>query len=119
MSEQGAERRKYKRLTTHVPVHFRVKTTNKFGNTLSCDISAGGIKVMLENFVAPQTDFMLEFTLADFFQIISAVGRVVWTKKMPHSERYELGIEFKEIPLRNKDSINQLINNKLSKFNPA
>jgi c-di-GMP-binding flagellar brake protein YcgR len=113
---KSLERRKYKRLTASFPVHFKVKTTNKFGNTLSCDISGGGLRLMLEQFVAPNTDFMLEFNLVDFLQIITAVGRVVWTKKMPHSERYQLGIEFKEIPTKNQDSLNQFVVNQLNKI---
>lgn len=116
MDQSGQERRKYKRLAVSFPIHFKVKTTNKYGNTLSCDISGGGVKMMLEQFVAPKTDFMLEFTIVDFLQIISAVGRVVWTKKMPHSERYQLGIEFKEIPQKNQESINQFVKNQLAKI---
>lgn len=119
MIQSGAERRKYKRLNTRIPVHFKVKATNKFGDTLSCDISGGGLRVMLENFIAPNTDFMLEFTITDLFQIITAVGRVVWTKKMPHCERYQLGLEFKEILARNKDTINQFIVNKIKSVTPA
>lgn len=74
---------------------------------------------MIENFVPPKTDFMIEFTITDFFQIITAVGRVVWTKKMPHCERYQLGLEFKEILSKNQDTINQFIVNKLNSLNPA
>ncbi|MEW6170077.1 MAG: PilZ domain-containing protein [Candidatus Omnitrophota bacterium] len=116
MEPSVAERRKYKRFNVSFPIHFRLKTTNKYGNTLSCNISGGGIRMMLENFVPPKTDFMIEFTIVDFLQIISAVGRVVWTKKIPHSERYELGIEFKEIPPKNQMSINQFVINQLSKI---
>ena len=114
-----SDRRKHKRLNASIPVHFKVKATNKFGNTLICDISGGGIRVMLENFVPLNTDFVVEFTITDLFQIITAVGRVVWTKKMPHCERYQLGLEFKEILTRNQDTINQFIANKLNSLNPA
>lgn len=72
--------------------------------------------MMLENFIPPKTDFMIEFTIVDFLQIISAVGRVVWTKKSPHCERYELGIEFKEIPPKNQETLNQFVINQLSKI---
>ncbi|MBU2541200.1 MAG: PilZ domain-containing protein [Candidatus Omnitrophica bacterium] len=116
MEQANIERRKHKRLNKRFPVHFRIKTTNKYGDTLSCDVSGGGIRVMIQNFIAPKTDFMLEFSINDFFQIISAVGKVVWTKKVPHSDRYQLGIEFKEIPSKVKEVITQFIEDCFSKL---
>ncbi len=110
------DRRKHTRLNRRFPVHFRIKTTNKFGNTLSCDVSGGGIRVMIGNFVAPKTDFMLEFGARDFFKIISAVGTVIWTKKVPHSDRYQLGMKFKEIPSKDQENITLFIQDCYSKL---
>jgi len=116
MTSYYSERRKHKRLKARFPVHFRIKTTNKYGDTLSCDVSGGGIGMMLEHFVAPKTDFIIEFTIAELFQIVSAVGQVVWTKKVPHADRYLLGLQFKEIPPNNRNSIDHFIINQLSKI---
>lgn len=91
------EQRQFPRVPLHGPLHFQVKTTSKFGSTVSRDISEGGIRFLSDDFVPVGTSMILEVNLDNSPKYINAVADVVWSQKVPHSERYQLGLRFSEI----------------------
>ncbi|MDP2938890.1 MAG: PilZ domain-containing protein [Candidatus Omnitrophota bacterium] len=103
------ERRKFRRASLDTPLRYKFKQANEFGSTITRDISEGGLKLNLEKFVPINTDFVLELGLDKLSNIINAVGKVVWVTKIPHSERYQLGLEFQEINEQHKRDISSYI----------
>ena len=91
--EQEGKRR-FKRVDLHAPVRFQVRGTPDFDNTISDNISEGGVAFNAFKFIPPQTPVMLEVNLLS--KILHPIGRVSWCQPLPHSERSRLGIEFTE-----------------------
>ena len=63
------------------------------GGWASADISEKGVKIRCEEFVAPQTQLIVNIRLYPEKVVILA-GRVVWVQKNPHAEYYTAGVEF-------------------------
>ena len=74
---------------------FRFKDPKKYGGCLAADISDGGMKVSLNNFVPVDTELSLEVQLASQ-RIVDCVANIVWIEKMPYMDRYQVGLKFKE-----------------------
>lgn len=91
--QNPSERRQFKRVRFAEPVQLQFKNPNKFGACLSCDLSEGGIRVNLEDFVPPETDFILHIPLGTE-KVVDCLGKVAWIDKLPYSERYQAGLEF-------------------------
>jgi len=91
------ERRKFFRGKTYIPVNYQLKSRVTSGATLSRDISEDGIQLLSEEFFPQNTEFVLKINLPNITKMVSAVGRVVWALRLPHSERYQLGLKFIEM----------------------
>lgn len=97
LSDTESERRRFKRINLDTSVRYKFKHSNEFGSNLTRDISEGGLRLTVDKFVPINTDFIIELGLDKFSNLISAVGKVVWAKKLAHSENYQLGLEFQEM----------------------
>ncbi len=87
------ERRQFKRVGHSEAVEFQYKSDFMGNGSLSCDLSESGIRLTVNDFVALGTEMFLQIRLgAENF--VSCNGRVVWVRQLPHSERYQLGVEF-------------------------
>ena len=101
-SRRGAERRLFKRINFREPVQFRSVNPACSGGCLSCDLSEGGLRVNVNEFVPPGTGLTLQIPLAPSRAGLAAqkfvehAGRVAWVSKLPFMERYQLGLEFSE-----------------------
>ncbi|MFH1776387.1 MAG: PilZ domain-containing protein [Candidatus Omnitrophota bacterium] len=79
--------------------------------TLTNDISAGGVKIMSDYFLPISTILTLQLSLDQAQEIVQATGEVVWIEKLPYSERYKIGVKFKEIGERSSYSIHGFVAN--------
>lgn len=93
----GSERRRFRRTALDSSVRYKFRYGNEFGSTLTRDISAGGLRINVDKFIPINTDFVVEFGLDRFSNLISAVAKVVWAKRLGFSDNYQLGLEFQEI----------------------
>ena len=92
-----AEQRRHPRVSLASPLRYQFKNTHRFGSTVGLDISEGGLKFFSEEFMPIGTSMVLEICLGSMLKFINAVADVVWLRKMPHSERYQVGLKFSEI----------------------
>ena len=60
---------------------------------MSCDLSEGGVRVDVYDFVPVNTELTLQIRVA-VEKVIEYVGRVVWIRKFPFADRYQVGLEF-------------------------
>lgn len=60
---------------------------------MSCDLSEGGVRLAMNDFVPLGAELILQIHLAAE-KVIDDVARVVWVRKIPSAERYEVGLEF-------------------------
>jgi len=106
------EQRQSLRVSLYSPLRFQIKSSRKFGSTVSRDISLGGIRFLTDNFVPVGTSMILEVNLGDTPNIVNAIADVVWTQKLPHTDRYQMGLRFSEIGEPYHQEISDYINSR-------
>ncbi len=90
------EQRKSPRISFRESVSFhQMKDPRRFGGCLSLDLSEGGIRVYFDQFLPIGSLLNVQLQLGDK-HIVDLTGRVAWVVQVPHSERYQLGLEFIE-----------------------
>lgn len=87
------ERRHFHRFRHVKPVQFRFKDPGKFGGCLSYDLSEGGIRVHLNDFVPLHTELTIQVQLADE-SIVKCASHIAWVEKNRFGEYYQAGLEF-------------------------
>lgn len=90
------ERRKHKRAEFDWPVGYHVRDTNRFCGCLGCDISLGGLKVLLTEFIAVHTMMEVCGNFTDTHTPVNLQVQIVWLRKVPYSEMYYAGLKFEE-----------------------
>ena len=88
------DKRQAARLGMHVPLRYQLRGSAEFSNTVSSNISSGGISFVVERFLPPDTDVMLEIKLLS--RIVRPIGRIKWSSPLAHSDRYQSGAAFLE-----------------------
>ena len=92
------DKRSSPRVTFRTPLRYQVRGTPELKETISENISAGGIGFINSGFIVPQTLVMLEISVLS--RVLRSVGRIAWASSVSHSEKYRLGVEFVELPVR-------------------
>ncbi|OGX08873.1 MAG: hypothetical protein A2Y03_10845 [Omnitrophica WOR_2 bacterium GWF2_38_59] len=93
MYQNVQEKRSFQRVACRNVVKFKIKDSLESGGCLARDISDGGIKINLNEFVPLHSEVNLEVQLATQ-RIVDCVARIVWIEKMPFMDRYQAGLEF-------------------------
>ena len=89
------EKRQYPRIFYNTPLHCKIRGQTKYADTAIDDISLGGLSFTYDSFIPPHTYLMLEFCVRK--NMLSPIGRIVWTNSMPYAHKYRCGVEFSEI----------------------
>lgn len=103
------EERRFPRVALNSEVKFQIRQSKKFGLTHCRDISEGGVRIIAEEFIPLGTTMKLEIILKNALKCIDAVAEVVWLQRIPHSERYQLGLRFCEIADTYRNDIHEFI----------
>ena len=88
------ERRRFPRVNLHAPIRYQIKGEPEFDNSVSDDVSVGGLSFLSETYIPPATDLILELNISS--RVLNLVGTTVWSAHLPHSDRSRVGVEFKE-----------------------
>lgn len=97
------EKRRFPRIGMKKPVHFQFLDPSQYGDSLSGDISEGGLRLRVNEFIALGEILQLEFQLKSM-QMIVLTAKVVWVNKLRFTDQYEIGVEFIE---GNEDVVRQ------------
>lgn len=114
MAIPDEEKRRSPRIRLRIPLHYQIRGSSEFGDTISDDISAGGIGFTGNKFIVPQTLVALEINLLS--RILKSIGKVAWSSPLPHSDRYRLGIEFLELDLHQRNYLKDFIDMQTGKL---
>lgn len=117
-SDTDKDKRTNQRKMVYGSVRYQLKASQEFGSTLSCDISEGGLKLNFERFVPNNTEFLLQMSLPKMPKIVSALGKVVWSSRIPHSERYQMGLKFEEIEDKQKTEVTDYLKTLPTRLTP-
>lgn len=94
MGVMAGEKRHLKRIALRTPIRYQTRGRPDFSETLSDDISLGGIGLTENKFISPKTIVMLEINI--LARMLRPVGKIAWAAALPHSGKYRIGIEFLE-----------------------
>ncbi len=107
------ERRQFPRFDFREAVEYKIDSTRHSGGCLAQDISEGGLKVNVSDFVPLGTEINVKVYLgpSPISRAVDAVAEVVWVQRVPFSDRYWLGLEFKRMDagLADKQKLAQFI----------
>ncbi|MBN2097804.1 MAG: PilZ domain-containing protein [Candidatus Omnitrophica bacterium] len=108
------ERRRYVRLKTCVEVKYTVIGKPGGIQSLTKNISAGGLCLTTDEKLSTETPLQLELKLPDLKDTIRALGRVVWQKNFESGGKepkiyFDTGIEFTGISDFDRFNINRYI----------
>lgn len=93
-----SERRQSKRLKVNLPVTFQNMGLNKhFGETATKDISSTGLRMNMDAFFPPNSNFLIKLRFPEVNRIVEAVARVIWSHRISFSDQYQAGLHFTEI----------------------
>ncbi len=114
----GAEKRQFRRIKVSSPVEYKFFNSEKFQQSVTCDISEGGISFIVDGPVPVGTHLYFQAQLKNKPQPIYGIARVAWTTKEPYSSRHRLGLEFTEVGSISKADICTFIQeNKVACYN--
>ena len=105
---QKDNKRRFRRIDLHAPVRYQVRGRPDFGNSISDNISEGGLALNTLNFIPPSTAVMLEISVLS--RILRPIARVSWCQPMPHSDNSRVGLEFIEFNAADRNFLSEYIN---------
>ena len=114
MAIRSEEQRRFPRINLRTSIRYQVRGEPEFSNTLTENISAGGVVLTNDEFIAPSTLLMLEIDILS--RILRPMGKVAWTAEVPHSNRKRLGVEFLELNPPEKNYLADFINMQLGRL---
>ncbi len=88
------EKRRFKRAKFGNPVSFRLKEGGSFSGCLAHDISEGGMRVQVNDFLPVNTEMILQSRIPQTSKVIDVAGRITWLQRVPFSDRYQVGLQF-------------------------
>ena len=96
MEENSAEdMRKFRRMAHCESVGYQFIDPSQFGGCVAQDLSEGGIRIRINDFVPLNTELALKIRLAGE-EIVECTGRVVWVEKSRFGESYQAGLDFSD-----------------------
>jgi len=91
------ERRKYIRISEKLQIFYEVVPSERKGEYITRDISQSGIRFLAHDFIPKNSCLRVKLTFNTSFSF-EAFSRLVWIRERSHSEEYEVGLEFINIP---------------------
>jgi len=87
------DKRQFRRMVHSEPVQYQFKDPSQFGGCVAKDLSEGGVRIRINDFVPLNTELTLKIRLADE-NIVECTGRVVWVEKSRFGDSYQAGLMF-------------------------
>ncbi|MDD5424026.1 MAG: PilZ domain-containing protein [Candidatus Omnitrophica bacterium] len=105
------ERRQYERINTTMSVQYRGirQASDSVINAISRDISTGGVRLLVNEFISVFTRLVLEIAMPSSPKPVRVVSKVAWVRKRPYGEQYEVGVEFMDMPDEDRRGIDDFI----------
>lgn len=112
-----AERRLYPRASAAMPVQYRgIRQANDaIMGTIARNISKGGVALIVNEFISVFTRLIVEISIPPIAKPIRAISKVVWIRKRPHGEQYEVGMEFVDITEEDRRNVSDFVERSIPK----
>ena len=100
-----SNKRRASRSNCYVPVEGKEGTV--FAETQTVDISKGGIGFISPKRIAVNRLIPMELDVGEGEESILVIGRVSWTRKIPETSTYRIGLVFEEALPGSKSRLNK------------
>lgn len=107
------EKRHITRINLKVPIRYQIRGKHEFNDTLCDNIGLGGIGFIDNKFLTPKTLLMLEINAP--LRTLRPIGKIAWITMLPHSDNYQIGVEFLEFNPEEKHYLADYINMEIDK----
>jgi len=108
-------KRRFRRICSGVPVQFKNlrMPTEIPSDTVTRNLSEGGVCFEASKFISLACRLVVEISIPTSPKPIKAISKVAWIRKIPSSEKYELGNQFLEITKEDKQHVLNFVNESL------
>ena len=113
------ERRNTPRVRAYRPVRIAKSGTSHVVETLTKDIGMGGVRCITPTLFPVSSEVSVELVLSTGEEPFIVRGRAIWFRTIPHSEQFDLGIAFIELPAQNKRRLSAYIDRLSSQLSHA
>ena len=84
------------------PVRLYRPTNPQVTETLTKDLSVGGIRCISSTVFPVSTELTIELSLSTGEEVFAARGRTAWFRMLPKSDQMDIGIVFTDVSQENK-----------------
>ncbi len=102
--DSSIEQRRAQRFIFREPVLYQIRTNEEWKGSLSANLSEGGILIISNDFVPLNTQIYLQIHM-NKNRIAELIGTVMRVQKLPYSDYFHLGLEFKDPIIFSKEEI--------------
>lgn len=95
--DKAEERRKFIRVPEKLKILYEVISCKKIGKYLTKDISQGGVRFLVHDFIPQGSCLKINLALEACLSC-EALVKISWIREKPLSEEYEIGVEFVSMP---------------------
>ncbi|OGF47933.1 MAG: hypothetical protein A2452_09545 [Candidatus Firestonebacteria bacterium RIFOXYC2_FULL_39_67] len=106
MSEDYSERRKHRRIKLEFEVSLTIKETGKVFKGTTMNLSAGGMSVILDEFIPLGKNLLLSFKVQSGLAFSGISAKVVRSSDI--DDRFIYGLEFLNMPKEGMENINSI-----------
>ncbi|MBL7197733.1 MAG: PilZ domain-containing protein [Candidatus Omnitrophica bacterium] len=92
------ERRRFVRIPDQAEISYKILPNPKSAMFFIKDIGQGGIRFFVEECVPQNSLLEIRLTIKEIPFSFKAVVKARWVKKEDYGDRYEIGVEFINIP---------------------
>ena len=110
------ERRNTPRFRAYRPVRIQKPGSPQIVETLTKDLGIGGLRCISQTLFPVSTEVNVELVLSTGEEPFTVRGRAVWFQMIPHSEQFDLGIEFVELQNHHKRRLSAYIDHLASQL---
>ena len=110
------ERRGGARIRAYRPVRLHLPRSPRILETLTKDLSVGGVCCITSIPFPVSTQLNLELVLSSGEGPVSARGRTVWFRNIPHSDQFDIGISFSDVPDDDRRRLSVYLNRLAQKY---
>jgi c-di-GMP-binding flagellar brake protein YcgR len=108
------ERRKYIRIPESLSVVYEVVPGQTKKEYSTKDISQGGMRFLINEFIPKDSRLRIEISFPGTLFNFATWVKCMWIRKVPYTDRYEIGVEFVDTPLKAVDYLNSFIKDYLA-----
>ena len=109
------ERRAATRIRAYRPVRLQQSGNSRIIETLTKDLSEGGVCCLSPISFPVSSELNLELMLSTGQAPLAVRGRAAWFRTIPHSEQFDIGIVFTSVPSEDKRRLSAYLSNLSSK----